>query len=66
MNPPPRPSIAEIADLLAWARRLTEQPRHADPAERAAYQATKTRLLAHLAAQPTPDIDHTTQGQPDD
>lgn len=61
MNPPPPPSTAEIADLLTWARRLTEQGRHADPTERAAYQAAKTRLLTHLA-QPTADIDDTTQG----
>jgi hypothetical protein len=61
VNRPPPPSTAEIADLLAWARRLTAQGRHADPAERAAYQAAKTRLLAHLTAQPAPDID-TTQG----
>jgi hypothetical protein len=54
---PPPPSTAEIAALLAWARRLTEQGRHADPAERAAYQA---RLPAHLAAQPASDSDNTT------
>lgn len=62
MNPPPPLSTAQIADLLAWARRLTEQGRHADPAERVAYQTAKTRLLTHLAAQPTPDINGTTQG----
>lgn len=49
MNPPPS-SAAAIADLLAWARRLTEQGRHADPVERAAYQSAKTNLLAHLSA----------------
>jgi hypothetical protein len=43
-------TAGEIADLLARARRLTAQGRHADPAERAAYQATKADLLARLTA----------------
>lgn len=52
MNPPPPPAsiAAAIADLTAWARRLTERGRHGDPAERAAYQAAKTNLLTHLSA----------------
>ncbi len=39
----------QIASLLAWARRLTEQGRHADPDDRAAYQTAKARLLADLS-----------------
>jgi len=38
-------TTAEIADLLAWTRRLCTQRRHADPA---AYQAAKAALLAHI------------------
>jgi hypothetical protein len=45
----PRPvTTAEIADLLAWTRRLTEHGRTANPAERACYQATKTELLGRI------------------
>ena len=52
MNPPPPPpSIAEIADLLTWARRLTHAGRHGDPAERAAYLRAKTSLLARITGQ---------------
>ena len=51
-NPPPASPIAAITDLLAWARRLSDAGRHADPAERAAYQAAKTQLLARLTGQP--------------
>jgi hypothetical protein len=43
-------SIAEIADLLAWARRLTED-RPANPAERAAYPAAKAALPARITDQ---------------
>ena len=46
-------TTAEIADLLAWARRLTEAGRHADPAEHAAYQAANTDLLARITATTT-------------
>jgi len=42
-------SIAQITELLAWARRLTDAGRHADPAERAAYLAAKADLLARIA-----------------
>jgi hypothetical protein len=41
-------TTTEIADLLAWTRRLGTQRRHADPAERAAYQAAKAALLARI------------------
>jgi hypothetical protein len=47
---PRRVTTGEIADLLAWARRLTEQGRTADPAERACYQATKTELLGRITS----------------
>jgi hypothetical protein len=57
-NPPPV-SVAAIADLLAWARRLSDTAPHVDLAERAAYQAAKTSLLARIAAQ------HTTTTHPD-
>jgi hypothetical protein len=49
----------QIADLLAWARRLSHARHHADPAERAAFLAAKADLLTRLthprdeAAQPT-------------
>ena len=42
-------SATEIAALLAWARSLSETGPAADPAERAAYQAAKTALLARIA-----------------
>jgi hypothetical protein len=54
-NPPPV-SVAAIADLLAWARRLSDGAPHFDPAERAAYQAAKTSLLARIATQQHQDI----------
>lgn len=53
-RPSPTPdqvSIAEIADLLAWARSLTEAGPNADPDQRAAYQAVKTALLTRIASQ---------------
>jgi hypothetical protein len=43
------PSPAEIADLLTWARRLTEAGRTAEAADRTAYLAAKTNLLARIA-----------------
>jgi len=46
-----RVSIAEIADLLAWARSLTTAGAAADSAERAAYLAAKTALLARITDQ---------------
>jgi hypothetical protein len=50
---PDRPSPADIADLLAWARSLSQAGPAADPAERAAYQKAKTTLLARIADQHT-------------
>jgi hypothetical protein len=48
------PTATQIADLLAWARRLSDTRHRHDSAERAAYQAAKTDLLARLnAAQPS-------------
>ncbi len=48
---PDRPSTAEIADLLAWARSLSQAGPTADPADRAAYQTAKATLLARIADQ---------------
>jgi hypothetical protein len=42
------PSPREIAELLAWARRLTQAGPGVDPAERAAYLAAKTDVLARI------------------
>jgi len=47
-NPDPLTGVREIADLLAWARRLSEA-RHTDPADRAAFVTTKDNLLSRLA-----------------
>ena len=45
-------STAEIANLLAWARSLSDAGASASasahPVERAAYQAAKTALLARI------------------
>jgi hypothetical protein len=43
-----RVSVRQIADLLAWARRLAEQPLNVDPRERAAFQQAKTELLSRI------------------
>jgi hypothetical protein len=43
-------STTQIADLLAWARSLSEAGA-ADPDQRAAYQAAKTALLTRLTGQ---------------
>ncbi len=40
--------VREIADLLAWARRLSEAGHHADPADRTAFLAAKNTLFARL------------------
>jgi hypothetical protein len=45
------PSPAQIADLLAWARCLTEASRSSDPADRAAYLAAKADPLARTTDQ---------------
>ena len=44
------PAATQIADLMAWARRLSDTRHQNDTAERAAYQAAKTDLLARLNA----------------
>lgn len=55
--------VRDIADLLAWCRRLTEQgPGNADPAELAAYQQAKHHLLARLTG--ATQITHTPTGDP--
>jgi hypothetical protein len=50
----------QIADLLAWARRLSDTHHPSDAAERAAYQAAKTDLLARITAKNC----HRTEDQP--
>jgi hypothetical protein len=45
------PSPTQIADLLAWARRLTEAGRRGEAADRAAYLAAKADLLARITDQ---------------
>lgn len=50
----PQPvSPAEIADLLAWARSVTETGPAADPTQRVAYLRAKAELLARITAQAT-------------
>ena len=44
------PVATQIADLLAWARRLSDTRHRHDTVDRAAYQAAKTDLLARLNA----------------
>jgi hypothetical protein len=44
------PSAAEIAELMAWARRLSDARSTGEVADRAAYQAAKADLLARIAA----------------
>lgn len=48
MTHPAPVTVGQIADLLAWARSLAEQGAAADPAERAAFLATKQQLLHRL------------------
>lgn len=45
--------VTEIAGLLAWARSLSDAGSNTDPAERAAYQAAKTALLARITGHPS-------------
>jgi hypothetical protein len=45
---PQQVSVAEIADLLARARRLTRARATAEATERAAYLAAKADLLARI------------------
>lgn len=54
-------TATQIADLLAWARRLTEAGPGADATERAAYLAAKADLLdrltnPHATAHTTEDL----------
>jgi hypothetical protein len=51
------PTATQIADLMAWARRLSDTRHPNDSAERAAYQAAKTDLLARLNATHPPRED---------
>jgi hypothetical protein len=44
------PSPAQIADLLTWARRLSEAGHRRDPADHAAFQKAKADLLTRIAA----------------
>lgn len=47
--PPGRPSLREISELIAWARRLSNAGIAGVPAaELAAYQAAKHDLLARI------------------
>lgn len=64
-------SISQIVALLAWARRLAEQPFDIDPQERAEFQHAKTELLARISNKVSnnitdldskPDLDHLTEG----
>lgn len=41
-------SVRQIADLLAWARRLAEQPFDVDQRERAAFHKAKIDLLSRI------------------
>lgn len=62
-DPAPQSSIRQIADLLAWARRLAEQPFDVDPRERAAFQQAKTELLGRINNKVTGlDHDHSAEG----
>ena len=45
-------TTAQIAQLTAWARRLAQAGRHAETADRAAYQKAKTALLARITHHP--------------
>lgn len=45
---PSPPTIAQIAELTAWCRKLSTQGHRAHPDEVAAYQAAKTNLIARI------------------
>jgi hypothetical protein len=49
--------LHQIAELLAWCRRLSVTGPGADPTERASYLAAKTDLLTRLA-DPDPHTSH--------
>jgi hypothetical protein len=51
------PVATQIADLMAWARRLSDTRHRHDTAEHAAFQAAKTDLLARLNATHPPRED---------
>ncbi len=51
------PTATQIAELMAWARRLSDTRHRRDSAELAAYQAAKTELLARLNATQPPRED---------
>lgn len=51
------PVATQIADLMAWARRLSDTRHTNDTADRAAFQAAKTDLLARLNATHPPRED---------
>jgi hypothetical protein len=51
---PGRVGPREIAELLAWCRRLSAAEPGTDPAERAAYLAAKTDLLTRITDTTTP------------
>lgn len=59
---------SEIANLIAWMRRLTDAgPRQADPAELAAFQHTKQNLLTRIQHHtPTPNTPADQAGDPRD
>lgn len=42
------PSVAEIAELTSWLRRITEAGPAVDPAEREAYMKAKRALLSRI------------------
>jgi hypothetical protein len=51
MSGPVQPvSVHDIADPLAWARRLADTGPAADPHEKSAYLAAKADLLARIRA----------------
>jgi hypothetical protein len=63
-NPDPLTGVREIADLLAWARRLSEARHHTDSTDRAAFVTTKDDLLARLAHPDDHDHEPTTKDTP--
>ena len=49
---PPQVGAGEVADLLAWARSLSEHGPHTDPHQRVAFFAAKAELLARITDNP--------------
>jgi hypothetical protein len=60
-GPAPLVDVREIADLLAWARRLSEARHHTDSADRAAFVTAKDDLLSRLAHSDNHDRQLTTK-----